>query len=75
MSIGADMAERITDEAWHQGRSLASVLRQAGANSTAVTMMKRSKYGPTAMNVIRICNVLGKDPNWLFGWEVPKEET
>ena len=70
MSIGADMAERITDEAWHQGRSLASVLRKAGLGCSAVLLMKSQRNGPTAKTVERICRELGKDPNWLFGWEV-----
>lgn len=72
MSIGADMAERITNEAWNQGRFVSSVLHKAGLGCSTVLLMKNQRNGPTAKTVERICRELGKDPNWLFGWEVPE---
>lgn len=68
MNLGADMASRIESEAFRQGRSVASVLRRADMSPPTVMLMKSSKLGPTAASVVRLCDALGKDPNWLFGW-------
>jgi hypothetical protein len=66
------MASRIEAEAFKQGRTVASVLRKADLSCTTVSLMKKQRNGPTAKTMERICLELGKDPNWLFGWEVPE---
>lgn len=67
----ADIARRIEAECFKQHRSVASMLKEAQLQDSTVYYMKsgRAKVGPSAYSIGRICSVLGKDPNWLLGWE------
>lgn len=70
MSNFSEMADRIAFECFQQGRSVNALQRDAKLSPAAIYLLRtKSVHGPTADTVIRICNVLGKDPNWLFGWE------
>lgn len=73
MSNYSEMADRIAFECFQQGRSVNALQRGAKLSPAAVYLLRtKSVHGPTADTIVRICNELGKDPNWLFGWEVPE---
>ena len=70
MSNFSEMADRIAFECFKQGRSVNSLQRDAKLSPAAVYLLRtKSVHGPTADTIVRICNVLGKDPNWLLGWD------
>lgn len=70
MSDYSEMADRIAFECFRQGRSVNALQRDAKLSPAAVYLLRtKSVHGPTADTIVRICNALGKDPNWLFGWE------
>lgn len=70
MSNFSEMADRIAFECFQQGRSVNALQRDAKLSPAAVYLLRtKSVHGPTADTIVRICNVLGKDPNWLLGWE------
>ena len=70
MSNFSEMADRIAFECFKQGRSVNSLQRDAKLSPASVYLLRtKSVHGPTADTIVRICNVLGKDPNWLLGWE------
>lgn len=74
MSNFSEMADRIAFECFKQGRSVNALQRDAKLSPAAVYLLRtKSVHGPTADTIVRICNVLGKDPNWLLGWEVDNE--
>ena len=70
MSNFSEMADRIAFECFKQGRSVNALQRDAKMSPAAVYLLRtKSVHGPTADTIVRICNVLGKDPNWLLGWD------
>lgn len=70
MSNYSEMADRIAFECFRQGRSVNALQRDAKLSPAAVYLLRtKSVHGPTADTIVRICNELGKDPNWLLGWE------
>lgn len=69
MTYCEEIALRIDKECYKQGISVRSMLRQSGSRMKSLDNIRRGKQGPTAETIIRICRALGKDPNWLLGWE------
>lgn len=64
-----EMALRIEQECYAQGRSVNQMTKRAKIGSTTIARMRGTKQGPTAYTIAAICRALGKDPNWLFEWE------
>lgn len=73
MSRMSPMEIRIYNRAREMDRSVHSLLEEAGLSRGTIRNVRMGKQGPTATTIISLCKMLGKDPNWLLGWEEAKE--
>lgn len=73
MSRMSPMEIRIRNRALEMGRTVYSLLEEAGLGRGTMRNVRMGTQGPTATTIISLCKMLGKDPNWLLGWEEVKE--